>query len=322
MSIPKQVKKQVEDVQRLYEELNGGAVEEVPTDDVAQDEAPAEDGQSEVEETQDTEETFEQKYRSLQGMYSSKVTQVQAQNAELVQRLGGMEQLISTMSATTDDAKTKEESKPTKLISEEDTAEYGESIAIMRKAAREEMFQSDKRLEELEEAFAQVRANVGRVETIAQAQTQTSEQLFWTKLHELMPTWQEVNDNQDFKTWLVAIDPMTGAVRQALLEDAQRQYDAARVASFFSAWQATSGAAVKATAQNDPQAELKAQLSPGKGRTTAPAKGVEPKTYSTEDIAKFFAAVRAGKYVGKETERDTTERDIFAAQQDGRITNA
>ena len=44
------------------------------------------------------------------------------------------------------------------------------------------------------------------------------------------------------------------------------------------------------------------------------------KTYSPDDIKLFFNDVRSGKYRGREAERDRIERDIFAAQRDGRIT--
>jgi hypothetical protein len=44
--------------------------------------------------------------------------------------------------------------------------------------------------------------------------------------------------------------------------------------------------------------------------------------YAPGDIAKFFNDVKQGKYKGKEAERDRIERDIFAAQREGRIANA
>ena len=39
-------------------------------------------------------------------------------------------------------------------------------------------------------------------------------------------------------------------------------------------------------------------------------------------ITKFFKDVQLGKYKGREKERDRIERDIFAAQKQGRIVNA
>ena len=67
--------------------------------------------------------------------------------------------------------------------------------------------------------------------------------------------------------------------------------------------------------------ELAKQVAPGRGRSAKPTAS-EGKTYTTADIKKFFEDVRMGKYKSREEERGKIERDIFAAQQEGRITNA
>jgi hypothetical protein len=68
---------------------------------------------------------------------------------------------------------------------------------------------------------------------------------------------------------------------------------------------------------------LERQIAPGRSRGTgSAAAGQTAKTYTPEDIKKFFNDVRSGKYRGRETERDRIERDIFAAQRDGRIMQA
>jgi hypothetical protein len=45
-------------------------------------------------------------------------------------------------------------------------------------------------------------------------------------------------------------------------------------------------------------------------------------TYTANDIKTFFSDVQRGKFKGKEQERDRKERDIFAAQREGRIVTA
>lgn len=47
--------------------------------------------------------------------------------------------------------------------------------------------------------------------------------------------------------------------------------------------------------------------------------GGDTKVYTRVDVAKFFDDVRKGVYKGREQERDRIERDIFAAQREGRI---
>ena len=43
-------------------------------------------------------------------------------------------------------------------------------------------------------------------------------------------------------------------------------------------------------------------------------------SYTTADIAAFYDDIRKGKFKGREDERAKIERDIFAAQAEGRIT--
>jgi len=47
----------------------------------------------------------------------------------------------------------------------------------------------------------------------------------------------------------------------------------------------------------------------------------DAKTYTPQDIEKFFKDVRTGKYKGREDERSRKVRDIFAAQRENRIVN-
>jgi len=94
-----------------------------------------------------------------------------------------------------------------------------------------------------------------------------------------------------------------------------------RVGNFFRSWLQLTGQAnaQQNTRRNVSASELERQVAPGKGRNSGAPSGSNTKTYSPEDIKDFFNAVREGKYKGREAERDRIERDIFAAQRDGRI---
>ncbi len=93
-----------------------------------------------------------------------------------------------------------------------------------------------------------------------------------------------------------------------------------RVASFFQSWQSATGASV--AQPNRTASELEKQVTPGKGRTSGASQTGGTKTYTPQDITKFFEDVRTGKFNGKEDKRDAIERDIFAAQAEGRIVPA
>jgi len=98
--------------------------------------------------------------------------------------------------------------------------------------------------------------------------------------------------------------------------------DAGRVAQFFASWTQANGTTQAQPNRSASNSELAKQVAPGKGRSIGIPQGSEKKTYTPQDITDFFKDVRDGKFKGKEEERDKIERDIFAAQQEGRIVNA
>jgi hypothetical protein len=336
MAIPAQVRKQSEAVQELYKELNS-VTEEVQAPEVeastAQNDAPVEETtadsgyqqapQSTTEEQGqvDTQEkdTWEQKYKTLQGMYNKDVPRLNATNRELTSRVSQLEQLLSQISSQP--AQAPVQSDP--LITDADMQEYGDSIDVMRRAAREEVSQANARVNQLEAQLRQLQASVvPQVHQISQKQAANNEQAFWTGLSSKVPNWEEINDNQDFQSWLLEVDPLTGISRQTYLDDAQQNLDVGRVASFFTTWEQASGQSVAQTNRKAQASQLEKQVAPGRGRSSPSAMPSEGQTYSPDDIKKFFNDVRMGKYKGREQERGRIERDIFAAQREGRIVTA
>jgi hypothetical protein len=164
---------------------------------------------------------------------------------------------------------------------------------------------------------------VPQVHQLSQSYAVSNEQRFWADLQTAVPDWQEINGSQEFQSWLLEVDPLTGIPRQTYLDDAQRTMDARRVANFFTAWKGmTGGHDARTTRESQSATELERQVAPGKGRSGGAKPQGEAKTYSSEDIKKFFSDVQKGKYKGREAERDRIERDIFAAQREGRIVTA
>ena len=159
------------------------------------------------------------------------------------------------------------------------------------------------------------------VQAVAKQQAVSAEQQFWSELTAYVPNWRDVNDNQDFQSWLLDIDPLTGIARQTYLDDAQRSLDAGRVANFFRTWLEMTGqaAVAQSTGRVSVSSELEKQVSPGRSRSAAAPQSGKSKTYTPEDIRRFFEDVRTGKYKGREPERDRIERDIFSAQRENRI---
>ena len=335
MALPKQVQKQSEEVQELYKELNketeevqaapAETTEEVsveqtdqqPSDSVEEQAPKSEANEQSTSDTQ-VEDDWKQKYRSLQGMYNADIPRLNTQNRELADRVAHYEKLLSEVKSQPVQQPL-EPSEP--LITEDDVKEYGDSIDIMRKAAREELHIANNKVAQLEAQMAKLQSVVPQVQQVQAQQKQSDEQNFWATISNIIPHWNDINENQDFQSWLLEIDPLTGISRQTYLEDAQRNLDAQRAANFFTTWEQANGKPNNAQPNRKPSdSTLQKQVSPGRSRSNGASPSGEPPTYSPKDITKFFADVRQGKYKGRDDERGRIERDIFAAQAEGRIT--
>ena len=241
----------------------------------------------------------------------------------MANRVSQLEQLLAGMQQPKTEPVPKAEAP--KLITDADVEEYGDSIEVMRRVSKEETSAAEQKLKQLEKQIEALQTNVlPRVEQVAANQVKTSEQAFWSELSTTVPDWRDMNDNQDFQNWLLEIDPLTGISRQTYLEDAQRNLDVGRVTNFFNAWKGNNGSESNAQPNRKAQSsnELKKQVSPGKGKSSGKPQSNSNKTYSPDDIKSFFDDVRKGNYRNKEEERDRIERDIFAAQREGRIVTA
>lgn len=343
MALPEQIRKQIEAADEQIKKLAGetGADEanppaDEPVTDAAPD-APADDagkpvqpsGASEQSTKEDpNSETYAQRWRTLQGQFNAEVPRLRTANKELQARVAQLENLLSTINSTPPAAPSAPQSAQ-KLVTDEDVAEYGESIDMMRKVTREEVGALHGEIATLKGIIANLTQSVSgsvipQVQRVAQQQAASAEERFWTNLAQRVPNWQQINNDQDFQSWLLDIDPLTNTSRQTHLELAQRDLDVNRVVAFFNAFTAASGKyAPTATAQPTRSAsELERQIAPGRARGTGSTAGQTAKTYTPGDISKFFNDVRSGKYKGREAERDRIERDIFAAQREGRIMQA
>ena len=327
-TLPKQVQKQSEAVQELYKELNNEQAQDESADvkedaDSVKEQAVQSEPQEQVVQDSQENETVEQRYKTLQGMYNAEVPRLHAEKRDMANRVSQLEQLLAGMQQPKTEPVPKAEAP--KLITDADVEEYGDSIEVMRRVSKEETSAAEQKLKQLEKQIEALQNNVlPRVEQVAANQVKTSEQAFWSELSTTVPDWRDMNDNQDFQNWLLEIDPLTGISRQTYLEDAQRNLDVGRVTNFFNAWKGNNGSESNAQPNRKAQSsnELKKQVSPGKGKSSGKPQSNSNKTYSPDDIKSFFDDVRKGNYRNKEEERDRIERDIFAAQREGRIVTA
>jgi len=346
MAIPEQVKKQSEAVQQLYADLNEevkgteseagletqpaeeeAVVAEVPVDRVDEQATQSAPEEQTVADTQD-DKSLEQRYKTLQGMYNAEIPRLHAGKRELADRVSQLERLLSTTVNPLEPTPTAsvEPEKPQVLITEQDIEDYGDSIDVMRRVSKEESNVSNGRIAQLEQTIQQLKSNFDgvapRVEQLSQQQNQSAEHSFWSALESNVPDWKDINIDPEFQNWLLSIDPLTGISRQTYLEDAQSNFDVQRVSNFFSTWGENNGKPRAQKEKADSQVQLEKQVAPGKGKSTGTPTSTGDQTYAPSDISQFYNDIKHGKYKGQDKERARIERDIFAAQRDGRIVTA
>jgi hypothetical protein len=261
--------------------------------------------------------TFEHKYNSMKGRHDRLVAQVQAMSGTIA----NLERVIATMQPATPVPATPELA-PERLITTEEEADYGaDLLKVVGKKAKDELNP------ELNALKSKITDLEGRISNVGGYVAKSARESMESSLDEQCPTWREVNFMPEFKEWLQLPDLYSGAIRHSLLKAAYEQNNTPRTLAFFKGFLAEEAATAPAGQQPDlsaaPPAPAKVSLeslaAPGRAKTAAATTPTEKPTFTRPDIAKFYVDVRAGKYRGKEAEKDAFERQIFAAQAEGRI---
>jgi hypothetical protein len=302
MSLPRAVLEAEEKADKAYEEFlkqqqnteNGDppASDPPPSDPPAADPVPPADLNGSANPQPGIEDTSEHRFKVLQGKYNSEVPRLNAENKDLKSQLQQMQHDLEVL----------KNSKPLEaLVKPEEIEQYGEGlIDVARRIAREELASKD----------AEIQTLKTRLDSLSTTTTQNVEASFFKSLHEMVPDWEQVNQDPKFLTWLDEVDELTGETRQQLLSRAEKGRDAARTAKFFNAYKKTSSSWAANTVQ-----ALESQVAPStnKAPNAPPAK----KIWTRAEVADFYAKSRRGDI--KDEDVIAIEADIMSAQIEGRM---
>jgi hypothetical protein len=275
--------------------------EEIPSDDAVDNGAALAEMQKKID-------AAEQRWKVLQGMIAKKDTE-----------LDTMRELIADMNRRQPEQEvyTQAPVAAERLITDADISEYGKeyvdfAVRAGSQGARDELSNSQL-IANMEARIAHLE---GSVEGVAATSANTSQNMFYNELSSLAPDWQALNNDASFLQWLDQVDPYAGAAKKDLLQHAASNLDATRAAEFFNAY-------LRETQPQEPtQAKPVASrgkdklVAPGKTKATAP-QADEKHVWTRAEIAKLYDDKMAGKITAKEFDR--LERDIFAAQSEGRV---
>lgn len=144
--------------------------------------------------------------------------------------------------------------------------------------------------------------------------------------------FEAVNVSDDFKAWLHLRDPMSGVIRQELLEKAWLSIDGPRVLAICNGFLAENPGSTgeqpvvvppappAPQAPRQPSVTLESLAAPGRARVQTPVTPSPQKpVYTRADVKAFYDAKNRGFYRGKEAEAAGYEAEIILAGTENRI---
>lgn len=320
MALPKQVEQTLRDLEVLEAQLAKGQNEVAEAPSSEQDPEPAElkpeivepipveptkvEPSKPVEANAKEEETWQQRYRTLQGMYDAEVPRLHAQVKELSTQ---MEKLQKPVTPEPEKKKRVVE----KLVTDADVEAFGQDlIEVQRKVAREVAAEFQGELEDLRASNEAMR------EQLQQTGTKVSEASFDQRLHRMVPDFEAVNADPKWIEWLNEFDPFLRAPRKSVAQDAFIRGDVDSVAYYIDMFKKS---VIPAEQPNDKNDELERQIQPIRSATSTAQVSPRGKTYTTAQVDTMFrkAADLGGK--GKLDEARKLEAEIDAAFTEGRV---
>lgn len=317
MALPKQVEQDLADIAEYEKSLAEPAVaaQTAPEPITAEPVAPVVDVapvEPEVPSSpavdvrpHDPEETWEQRYRTLKGMFESQVPTLHAKNKEL-------ENSMRVMTAEFEKLKTAPvPAVGEKFVTDQDEESFGKDlIDLQRRVAKESLTPLQAKLDHLE------RENVALRDMAGKTGSQVATFSFENQLQASIPDFTQTNTDPRWFAWLDTVDPILRAPRRSAAQAAYANGDVEGVAHYMALFRQEAGAARKPDTR---QAELQSQVAPSRSAASAaPAQATE-RTYTSKEWDTLFDKVAALNRQGKTDEASKLETELSNAYTAGRV---
>lgn len=266
---------------------------------------------------------WERRYNSMKGRFE----QAQDINRQLSDRLSQLEDALAVRNLKKSPPAS-EQVQPEKLVTPQEEETFGsEFLDVVSKKARETI---SPEVVALRKQVTDLQAKLDGVVDVTVKRTRGDMK---KALTDAVPNWAELNHDPNFLSWLALQDQYSGLNRHSMLKNAWATNDTPRVINFFKGFLSQAaeapqgndtdkvpGATEKVTPKVD-KVPLETFAAPGRAKTSAAdvAPAGEKPLITRAQIGKFYADVRAGVYRGRDDEKNQLEREIFAAQREGRI---
>lgn len=324
VSLPKAVRDQMEEAERIEAAL---AAETAPQTAAPEPEAPApettptpEPPTPEPVTPEPTPEptppptpeaTWEQRYKTLKGMFD-------ANARTAAQTIRDLETQLAAANTEVDRLKLAPTPAPAELpgLTAKDLEDFGpELVDLVKRVSGAQTQTLQAEVNRLNGELTTAKEQLGGVST---RQGQADQASFVAALTGEVADWEAINVDEDFHLWLAQNDPMSGRQRQKLLEEAAAAFDSARVTTIFKNFKQETG---RADPPATPEPRPAPSITPPTGKTPPAPTPPAEKKWSQKEINDFYTDVRKGLYKGRETEANAIEAQIDAAVASNRVTS-
>ena len=254
------------------------------------------------------EETWQHKYKTLQGLHNVQSTQMR----ELKERQRQADLRAQEMGQELERLKQPVE-KPG-VTDPKDVETFGADLVAM--VARV----VDRKIDSIAGVLdAKLKSVDERLSGTAQVVAKSAEEVFFERLTAAVPDWEALNSDNEFLLWLTEVDPVYGMPRQNALDAAHHELNATRTANVFLAFKAGKTPVAAPAPAPTAASKLEKQVSPNTASVSAPAPAQKPK-WSQAQIVAFYDDVAKGRFRGREAEAAQIEVSLNQALAEGRVT--
>ena len=215
----------------------------------------------------------------------------------------------------------------TKRVTDKDVEVYGSELIDLATRAAEDAVSP--KLTQLEQENQQLRQRIQQTAQQADRRSVHAALALWR------PDWEAINNSPDFVAWLRLPDLYSGRIRHVMLKEAFDSGSASRVLAFFQGFlnenpatgsleqpQPQPGAGTQPPPQRQPAVALSTLAAPGRAKPASGGSNASPAdkpVFTRKQVSDFYTLVRKGAFAGREAEKERQEREIFAAQANGRV---
>jgi len=328
MALPKQVQRKIDEIEAIEKQLKGEPAEveatvsvpEVPVEEAVVEEPKAQpvleetpelevaEPKEELKKPDEDATVWKQKYKTLQGMYDKEVPQLHSKVRDMSKQLEELQAKLTT--------KEKAAKSVEKLVTDDDVKNFGEDlIEVQRKVAREVAaeFQSD--LDAMRTENEELRKMLGSTES------KVAESSFQSRLHRLVPDFDQINNDPAWVEWLDGVDPVLRGPRRSIAQQAFAEGDAEGVAHYVDMFRNTLAPVEQAQTVKPKQSqELERQIQPTRTASSVTKTSQKSQRYTNSDIQGMFKKAAMLNSSGRFDEANKLEAEIDAAYMQGRVT--